>query len=204
MTLRLASNGRTYTFPIATLSEDDQAHLAEWKDANPDIRLRISADKQSASRDRAKDGQKVTISEKKQFEVRIDNLGREEVSGLVVRYQLIAESEDENVDRKQRKLLSHAVSGEVEIDSIGPLRDTEFLTDAIGLKSVELADKGKAGGFSTYIDYEEELVGLNIEVLYKDRVVASHNEGRYEDTGTYGVSAEPARQPKVVRKAVPT
>ena len=89
--VKLAANNRVIDFPINVLSTEDQGFVAKWAEANKKYSLRIEARKKNKGSENTKNGNTKVNEKNYVYEVSVDNLGREKIEDLTVRYRVFLE-----------------------------------------------------------------------------------------------------------------
>ncbi|MDF1850486.1 MAG: hypothetical protein P1U85_06625 [Verrucomicrobiales bacterium] len=88
VTVKLDSTQRQVRFPIAMLSEEDQAYVLKWGEENETFRLRIDAKKKTTGSENVTKGNTKTNIRSYLYDVAIENWGRNDLDNAMVKYRI--------------------------------------------------------------------------------------------------------------------
>lgn len=133
--VELAIQGKVFLVPLATLSPEDQTHVAEWARDHRVIPLDFRATRQEDSQRRRTQGDREDRSEFRAFryETALTNRSGETLGNLEIKYNLIVRHTRTAKERKetgrQREESAQIIAGAATIPSLENTRQAAFQTD---------------------------------------------------------------------------
>lgn len=166
-------DGKTFLFPIAKLSEIDQAYVEKWRLENPQIDLDFRFEKAKKSSDGSSENRKEVWT----FKVTLSNRAHEDLNDLKIDYTIFKQLNDRYA--KDRRRISGKFVGSKTIASVEKQRKVVFETDPIDIGKVNkvIRERGRDYTELTMEKWDEDLVGIAMTVSYRDKVVASEEFG---------------------------
>ena len=92
------ADGRSFLFPVAKLSETDQAFVKKWRIENPQIKLDYRFEKEK----KTSEGNSELRNETWAFRVTVSNRAPQDIDGLVVEYTIFKEVNDRYAKKRRR------------------------------------------------------------------------------------------------------
>lgn len=194
VTLRLAS-GKSYTLPIAKLSDTDQLFIDVWKDLPKDgaagksgsekrkpsipsgiaYAIEIEVDKERVKKGSTQEGDMGEVTpEDWIFEVALENRSRAELEGLEISYRIYV---DPKASAKLSPIEPPRVYGHrAEVETMADGATLVIKTEAVTLNELELnPDFVFTDGSRS--DLEDDLEGIWIKLWHGERKVAEYKSG---------------------------
>ena len=174
-------DGKQFTVPVKTLSEDDQKFIAQWKEDNPNVNFRYRFDKKRLE----KVGNGSNAAERWAYEIEIHNQGLEDVEGLEIKYTLFRTLRDRYA-RGKKNTTSEAAEGSAKIALIKRGNSGSATSKAITIQKRNSVSRSYSGRTitETYTKWNESLSGIRLSV-YKD--------GKLLDTTEFGSTVPDGR-----------
>lgn len=184
--IRRVPDGRRFSVPVSRLSQSDQDYIAEWKVANPDLKLSFDVTKESKTVKK----EKLLEIDEVAYKITIKNNSPDETPALRLYYSQYKRTNDPRMSGKARKRISETRSGCLEIPPIDGFETLVLNAEPMKVSVIteveerEVPDaEGRRVKVRDYHKVEEELKGINFLVFLKEREVARFDTTAVQELG---------------------
>ncbi len=173
-------SGKQFKFPIATLSEADQAYLKKWQAENVSLDFEIKCVKQpvrNVSGPESKWNTKVKTSAYR-YEVTLTNKSFKRIPELELRYRLFTGTQGSKIRGTE---VNEAGKGKFKIPQIEPHKSGSGVTIHVAGDTTVEGTEAKLPDGSTARSFTKtrvKLAGIALEIYHGDVLVKTHTHGR--------------------------
>lgn len=164
------ADGKSFVFPLAKLSKEDQEYVKKWRLDNPQISLNYRFEKEKVG----SGGDKKRKFEDWCWKVTVTNRGLDEVTDLTFEYESFKQVNDRYATKK-RRYVSGKVEGTAAISKIEATRSATFQTTAIRTGKVNSITT--SGNTKTLEKWHETMVGIKVIVKRGGAVIDKREFG---------------------------